>query len=163
AKLFFPRRASAPASCRQQRRNRKRCWGWSTNRLSSTVSRRPSNRAATTSSWSPAAARTRSKITLTSPSSSKRVWNHAARRSNWRYILSRDIFPVLPAANSDRTEEIQLPNGLCELLKTRPVYACEIKGVRHDTGNKLGLLKAVVYFALRRPDLADGFKASLAS
>ena len=33
---------------------------------------------------------------------------------------------------------------------------CEIKGVRHDTGNKLGYLKAVVYFALRRPDLARG-------
>ncbi len=27
----------------------------------------------------------------------------------------------------------------------------------HDTGYKLGFLKAVVYFALRRPDLADKF------
>ena len=34
-----------------------------------------------------------------------------------------------------------------------------MKGVRHDTGNKLGFLKAVVYFALRRPDLAGPFKA----
>ena len=38
-----------------------------------------------------------------------------------------------------------------------------MKGVRHDTGNKLGFLKAVVYFALRRPDLADEFSAYLAS
>ena len=52
---------------------------------------------------------------------------------------------------SDRTGEIQLTNGLRELLKTRPIYACEVKGVRHDTGNKLGFLKAVVYFALRGP------------
>jgi UTP--glucose-1-phosphate uridylyltransferase len=80
-----------------------------------------------------------------------------------RYILTPDIFPALAATKSDRTGEIQLTNGLRELLKTRPIYACEIKGVRHDTGNKLGFLKAVVYFALRRPDLADDFKAYLKS
>jgi UTP--glucose-1-phosphate uridylyltransferase len=80
-----------------------------------------------------------------------------------RYILTPDIFPALAATHSDRTGEIQLTNGLRELLKTRPVFACEIKGVRHDTGNKLGFLKAVVYFALRRPDLAEQFSAYLSS
>jgi UTP--glucose-1-phosphate uridylyltransferase len=80
-----------------------------------------------------------------------------------RYILTPDIFPALAATKSDRTGEIQLTNGLRELLKSRPIYACEVKGVRHDTGNKLGFLKAVVYFALRRPDLADKFSAYLAS
>ena len=76
-----------------------------------------------------------------------------------RYVLTPDIFPALAATKSDRTGEIQLTNGLRELLKTRPIYACEVKGVRHDTGNKLGFLKAVVYFALRRPDLASQFSA----
>jgi UTP--glucose-1-phosphate uridylyltransferase len=80
-----------------------------------------------------------------------------------RYILTPDIFPALAATRSDRTGEIQLTNGLRELLKARPVYGCEVSGVRHDTGNKLGFLKAVVYFALRRPDLADQFAAYLAS
>ncbi len=80
-----------------------------------------------------------------------------------RYILTPDIFPALAATKSDRTGEIQLTNGLRELLKTRPIYACEVKGVRHDTGNKLGFLKAVVYFALRRPDIAEKFSAYLAS
>jgi UTP--glucose-1-phosphate uridylyltransferase len=80
-----------------------------------------------------------------------------------RYVLTPDIFPALAATKSDRTGEIQLTNGLRELLKTRPIFACEIKGVRHDTGNKLGFLKAVVYFALRRPDLADKFSAYLTS
>jgi UTP--glucose-1-phosphate uridylyltransferase len=80
-----------------------------------------------------------------------------------RYILTPDIFPVLAATKSDRTGEIQLTNGLRELLKTRPIYACEIRGVRHDTGNKLGFLKAVVYFALRRPDLAAPFREYLKS
>jgi UTP--glucose-1-phosphate uridylyltransferase len=80
-----------------------------------------------------------------------------------RYVLTPDIFPALAKTKSDRTGEIQLTNGLRELLKTRPIYACEVKGVRHDTGNKLGFLKAVVYFALRRPDLAEKFSAYLVS
>jgi len=80
-----------------------------------------------------------------------------------RYVLTPDIFPALSATPRDRSGEIQLTNGLRELLKSRPIYACEIKGVRHDTGNKLGFLKAVVYFALRRPDLGDQFAAYLGS
>ena len=80
-----------------------------------------------------------------------------------RYVLTPDIFPCLAATKSDRTGEIQLTNGLRELLKRRPIYACEVKGVRHDTGNKLGYLKAVVYFALRRPDLAEKFTEYLTS
>ena len=80
-----------------------------------------------------------------------------------RYVLTSDIFPVLAATDRDRTGEIQLTNGLRQLLKARPIYACEVNGVRHDTGNKLGFLKAVVYFALRRPDLADKFSAYLSS
>ena len=80
-----------------------------------------------------------------------------------RYVLTPDIFPALTATTRDRTGEIQLTNGLRELLKSRPIYACEVKGVRHDTGNKLGFLKAVVYFALRRPDLADKFSTYLSS
>jgi len=80
-----------------------------------------------------------------------------------RYILTPDIFPALAATKSDRTGEIQLTNGLRELLKTRPIYACLVDGVRHDTGNKLGFLKAVVYFAMKRPDLAEPFAAYLAA
>src|SRR3954471_3604661 len=80
-----------------------------------------------------------------------------------RYILTPDIFPALAATKSDRTGEIQLTNGLRELLKSRPIYACEIDGTRHDTGNKLGYLKAMVYFAMKRPDLRDRFIDYLSS
>jgi UTP--glucose-1-phosphate uridylyltransferase len=78
-----------------------------------------------------------------------------------RYILTPDIFPALEATVSDRTGEIQLTNGLRRLLKDRPLYAYEVDGVRHDTGSKLGFLKALVYFALRRPDLAEPFRRYL--
>ena len=80
-----------------------------------------------------------------------------------RYILTPDIFPALKATASDRTGEIQLTNGLRKLLQQRKIYACEIQGSRHDTGNKLGYLKAVVYFALRRPDLCEEFRQYLRS
>ena len=78
-----------------------------------------------------------------------------------RYILTPDIFPALEATATDRTGEIQLTNGLRRLLQDRPIYAYEVDGVRHDTGNKLGFLKAVVYFALRRQDLAEPFREYL--
>jgi len=78
-----------------------------------------------------------------------------------RYILTPDIFPALEATQSDRTGEIQLTNGLRHLLKSRPIFGCRVDGVRHDTGNKLGFLKAVVYFALRRADLGEPFRQYL--
>jgi UTP--glucose-1-phosphate uridylyltransferase len=80
-----------------------------------------------------------------------------------RYILTPDIFRELEHVENDRTGEIQLTNGLKSLLKRRPIYAVQVDGVRHDTGNKLGYLKAMVYFALQRPDLAGPFKEYLAS
>jgi UTP--glucose-1-phosphate uridylyltransferase len=80
-----------------------------------------------------------------------------------RYILTPDIFPALAGTVTDRTGEIQLTNGLRQLLKSRPIYGCRVDGVRHDTGNKLGFLKAVVYFALRRPDLSEPFREYLRS
>jgi UTP--glucose-1-phosphate uridylyltransferase len=80
-----------------------------------------------------------------------------------RYILTPDIFPALEetAKVKDRTGEIQLTNGLRRLLKQRPIYGYRVQGVRHDTGNKLGYLRAVVYFALKRPDLAQPFREYL--
>ena len=80
-----------------------------------------------------------------------------------RYLLTPDIFDALDATPRDQTGEIQLTSGLQRLLRERPVYVYEIDGVRHDTGNKLGFLKALVYFALRRPDLAEPFRRYLES
>ena len=78
-----------------------------------------------------------------------------------RYILTPDIFPALAATGHDAGGEIQLTNGLRRLLEQRPLYAYEIDGTRHDTGNKIGFLRAVVYYALRRPELAEPFREYL--
>jgi UTP--glucose-1-phosphate uridylyltransferase len=80
-----------------------------------------------------------------------------------RYILTPDIFAALHQTKKDKSGEIQLTNGLRHLLKSRPIYACEVDGVRHDTGNKLGFLKASVYFGLKRPEIATELRAYLTS
>jgi UTP--glucose-1-phosphate uridylyltransferase len=78
-----------------------------------------------------------------------------------RYILTPDIFPALQETATRSHWEIQLTNGMRRLLEKRPLYACEITGVRHDTGNKLGFLKATAYFALKHPEFADAFRRYL--
>jgi len=80
-----------------------------------------------------------------------------------RYILTPDIFEVLEQTGIGAGGEIQLTDGLRHLLERRPLYACELSGVRHDTGTKIGYLKALLYFAMARPDLASPLRAYLKS
>ena len=70
-----------------------------------------------------------------------------------RYVLTPDIFDLLANVHEDRTGEIQLTSGLRALLRTRPIYACEVTGTRHDTGTTAGYLEASLYFAMKRPEL----------
>ena len=80
-----------------------------------------------------------------------------------RYILTRDIFETLEQTNQDADGELQLTDSLQLLLERRPLYACEISGVRHDVGTKLGYIKALVYFALAQPDLEPALRDYLES
>jgi UTP--glucose-1-phosphate uridylyltransferase len=75
-----------------------------------------------------------------------------------RYVLTPDLFSILRETAPDSRGEIQLTNGLRVLRGRRPIYAVEFEGKRHDTGEKLGFLKATVEFALARPDLSDAFR-----
>lgn len=80
------------------------------------------------------------------------------------YVLTPDIFPVLENLAPGKDGEIWLPDAIRELLKKRPVYACEIKGGKYyDTGNKLEYLKTVVEFALSHTDLNGDFREYLKS
>lgn len=47
------------------------------------------------------------------------------------------------------------------MAKNGNVYAYNFKGKRYDTCNKLGYLKAMVEFALRREDIGPGFREYL--
>lgn len=78
-----------------------------------------------------------------------------------RYVLTPEIFEELEQTSSDTRGEIQLTNGIKRLLRHQAVYACEVKGRRHDTGSKLGFLQATVELALQRSDIGKAFREYL--
>jgi len=78
-----------------------------------------------------------------------------------RYILSPDIFDILPGIGFGRGGEIQLTDALQRLLKKRPLYGYLFKGKRHDAGDKFGYLKATVDLALKNPQVSEQFKEYL--
>ena len=80
------------------------------------------------------------------------------------YILTPDIFSILEHLKPGKSGELWLVDGIKELMKTRPVYACEVVNAKYyDTGNKLEYLKTVVEFALQHKDLNGDFRAYLTS
>ncbi|MFH1639543.1 MAG: UTP--glucose-1-phosphate uridylyltransferase GalU [Chloroflexota bacterium] len=72
-----------------------------------------------------------------------------------RYILTPDIFAALEATPPGKGHEIQLTDALQLLCTKNRVYACEFEGVRYDTGNPLGWLKATIAFALKHPEIKN--------
>jgi len=74
-----------------------------------------------------------------------------------RYILTPRVFEILAQTPFGKGGELQLTDGLKALLKEEKLYGYVFDGKRHDTGDKLGFLKATVEFALKRPDLKDDF------
>jgi UTP--glucose-1-phosphate uridylyltransferase len=80
------------------------------------------------------------------------------------YVLTPDIFPILDNLKPGKGGELWLPDAISELMKTRPIYACEIRGGRYyDTGNKVEYLKTVVEFALEHKDINGEFRKYLKS
>ena len=78
-----------------------------------------------------------------------------------RYILTPAIFDVLTQTQAGKGGELQLTDGLRALLKQEKMYAYVYEGRRHDTGDKLGFLKATIEFALKREDLGSPFREYL--
>lgn len=80
-----------------------------------------------------------------------------------RYILTPRVFDFLEALNPGAGAEIQLTDGISELLKTEPVLAFRFTGRRYDCGSKIGYLQATVELGLKHPEVRDAFAAYLAS
>ena len=89
---------------------------------------------------------------------------HSTLAAHGCYVLTPDIFPILASLAPGKGGEIWLTDAIKLLMKTRPVYACEVKeGRYYDTGNKLEYLKTVVEFALAHKDLNGEFRDYLKS
>jgi UTP--glucose-1-phosphate uridylyltransferase len=80
-----------------------------------------------------------------------------------RYILTPRIFTLLEQTQPGAGGEIQLTDGIKELLKEEKVFGYNFQGKRFDAGDKFGMLQAMVEFALKRPEFADKFRAYLKS
>jgi len=78
-----------------------------------------------------------------------------------RYILQPEIFEILETQERGAGGEIQLTDGMANLMKSQRFHALEYEGTTYDCGDKIGLLRANVAFALRRPDLADAARAAI--
>jgi UTP--glucose-1-phosphate uridylyltransferase len=78
-----------------------------------------------------------------------------------RYLLPGAIFDKLEKTGRGAGGEIQLTDGIADLLDETPVYAYAFEGERFDCGSKLGYLKATVAHGLEHDDTGDAFRKYL--
>ncbi len=78
-----------------------------------------------------------------------------------RYLLVPEIFDKLEKIGRGAGGEIQLTDGIAELLGESPVYAYSFAGIRYDCGSKLGYLQATVAYGLRHAETGEAFREHL--
>ena len=80
-----------------------------------------------------------------------------------RYIFTPKIFDCLEKVKPGKGGEIQLTDGISDLMKLEDVYAYRFYGKRFDCGSKLGFMQANVELALKHPELQADFAEYLKS
>ena len=78
-----------------------------------------------------------------------------------RYVLTPEVFDALEQAPSGAIGEIQLTDAIEAVRAEQGAFAYEIVADHFDVGTPLGMLKASVYAALKRDDMARELKAWL--
>ncbi len=78
-----------------------------------------------------------------------------------RYVLQPEIFEALSVHQKGAGGEIQLTDAMARLMTSQKFHALEYDGITYDCGDKIGLLRANVAFALKRPDLAPAARAAI--
>ncbi len=78
-----------------------------------------------------------------------------------RYILTPAIFEKIEKLKPGAGGELQLTDAIKALIGEEKVYGYAFEGIRHDAGDKLGMLQATVDFALKREDLGPKFREYL--
>ncbi|MCG8369896.1 MAG: UTP--glucose-1-phosphate uridylyltransferase GalU [Proteobacteria bacterium] len=78
-----------------------------------------------------------------------------------RYLLAPEIFGKLENTGRGAGGEIQLTDGIADMLDERAVYAYSFRGTRYDCGSKLGYLKATVAYGLEHDDAGAPFRTFL--
>ena len=78
-----------------------------------------------------------------------------------RYVLTPEVFDALEQAPPGAIGEIQLTDAIEAVRAEQGAYAYKIVADHFDVGTPLGMLKASVYTALKRDDMARELKAWL--
>ncbi|RXE84493.1 UTP--glucose-1-phosphate uridylyltransferase GalU [Pseudoalteromonas sp. A757] len=78
-----------------------------------------------------------------------------------RYVLSKNIWPLLRKTPVGAGGEIQLTDAIDMLMEQETVEAFHMSGRSHDCGDKLGYLKAIVEYAIRDEQLGEEFSQFL--
>lgn len=76
-----------------------------------------------------------------------------------RYILQPAIWPFLESQGAGAGGEIQLTDAMIRLMADQPFHALEYEGTTYDCGDKVGLLRANLAFALKHPSLGAEARA----
>jgi UTP--glucose-1-phosphate uridylyltransferase len=78
-----------------------------------------------------------------------------------RYILSPEIFHILETQPRGAGGEIQLTDAMAALMKTQAFHALEYEGTTYDCGDKIGLLRANVAFALAHAEMGAEARSAI--
>ena len=78
-----------------------------------------------------------------------------------RYILTPKIFDCLEKVKPGKGGEIQLTDGISDLMQYENILAYRFAGKRYDCGSKLGFMKANVELALKHSEISQDFKKYL--
>ncbi|HZZ39527.1 MAG TPA: UTP--glucose-1-phosphate uridylyltransferase GalU [Acidobacteriaceae bacterium] len=78
-----------------------------------------------------------------------------------RYILTPKIFDLLEHTPLGAGGELQLTDGIKLLLQHEKVFGYSFEGTRYDAGDKMGMLKATVEFAMKHEELGPKFREYL--
>ena len=78
-----------------------------------------------------------------------------------RYILTPAVFDNIRNQERGAGGEIQLTDGIAQLIATEGVHAYQYEGKRYDCGSKLGFLEAQVEFGLKHPEVGAPFREYL--
>jgi UTP--glucose-1-phosphate uridylyltransferase len=72
-----------------------------------------------------------------------------------RYVFTPEIFDCLKGSPLGKGNELQLTDAIRMLIEKEKtdVYAYAFNGKRYDAGDKIGYIKAIIDFALKREDL----------
>ncbi|MCY1561920.1 UTP--glucose-1-phosphate uridylyltransferase [compost metagenome] len=76
-------------------------------------------------------------------------------------MLTPSVFDCIENQPRGSGGEIQLTDGIAQLIATEGVHAYRYEGKRYDCGSKEGFLEASVEFALKHPEVGESFRGFL--